>query len=241
MASKRGGIIRPATLQDVKAINDLVLPFVSHDGFHDYFFPHQDEYPEDMYDWWYRYHRKWILNPYTMMLVAETESKEIVGMALWSFAPRAKGDTDAPEPIGVDLAKNTYKEIAQRKYYASVDWAVSKLFPNRALDPDALAEWGKTVSSIVSKHWSGSNRVHWYCPDLGITTAHKEEFFGDLLQWGIKQAEIDGTPTFAGCTSRELEDYQKEGFVVLDTIKCGPSEGFLLTKGKRDGQSEKAI
>jgi hypothetical protein len=94
----------------VQAITDLVHPQVVHDGFHEYFFPHQDEYPKDMSKWWYKYLRSWILQPYTAVLVAISETS-VIGMAAWGFAPRAfEGAIDVPKPVGLDIAKDSLFE-----------------------------------------------------------------------------------------------------------------------------------
>jgi len=110
--------LRSATLSDVEAITALAIPIVTHDGFHDYFFPHQDEFPEDMYQWWLRYYRNFILKPYNEVLVLETNSKEIVGLAIWMYSPRGTGvsNSDDPKPKGLDLEKASYYE---RKYMPS--------------------------------------------------------------------------------------------------------------------------
>jgi hypothetical protein len=42
---------RQAKLSDLNALVAFAVPMVLHDGFHDYFFPGQDEFPEDMFDW----------------------------------------------------------------------------------------------------------------------------------------------------------------------------------------------
>jgi hypothetical protein len=103
--------LRPAKLSDVKAITDVAVPIVMHDGFHDYFFPHQDEFPEDMYRWWFRYYRTFILAPYVKVLVIENASKHIVGLAIWFFLPRATGGSPTdPEPRGLNLTKDSYFE-----------------------------------------------------------------------------------------------------------------------------------
>jgi hypothetical protein len=106
-------ILRPATLSDVQEIASLAVPIVTHDGFHDYFFPHQDEFPEDMHRWWFRYYRTFILKPYATLLVLETGSKEIVGLAIWIYAPRGTiGSTfpNDPKPQDLKLEKDGYSE-----------------------------------------------------------------------------------------------------------------------------------
>ena len=82
-------IIRQATSTDVDGIAHVLLGKVTHYGFHDWFFPYQDEYPEDFHDWWWRYCRRLVLRPGLMTLVAEVPmTSEIVGMAMWSFEPQ---------------------------------------------------------------------------------------------------------------------------------------------------------
>lgn len=107
-----GFIIRPATPADVDSVARVLLTQVTHDGFHDWFFPHQDQYPEDFRDWWWRYCRRLILHPGLMTLVAEVPATgTVVGMAMWSFEPRGSlSPGEGPEPKDLDLAKNSLLE-----------------------------------------------------------------------------------------------------------------------------------
>lgn len=113
--SSNGLTLRTAQLSDIRAITDLAVPIVTHDGFHDFFFPYQDGHPEDMFRWWYRFYRNHLLKPYTVALVAETGSKQIVGLAIWVFAPRgSSGDFHLTDPKhrGLNLEKDRVYESA---------------------------------------------------------------------------------------------------------------------------------
>jgi hypothetical protein len=98
--------LRPANLSDVTSLTRNVIPHVSHDGFHDYFFPQQDAYPDDFYRWWRRYYRNILLRPYSILLIAEDEQGRMKGLGVWTFA----GGEGGSEPKGLDLAKDSWFE-----------------------------------------------------------------------------------------------------------------------------------
>jgi hypothetical protein len=99
--------VRPATLQDTPSITDAIVRVVAHDGFHDQFFPHQDQYPKDFYAWWYRYFRDMILKPRSMVLIAVDKSSNVVGMGAWSYSLMAK---QAPPPKEIRIDKDSWFE-----------------------------------------------------------------------------------------------------------------------------------
>jgi hypothetical protein len=98
--------LRRANLSDITPLTRNVIPHVSHDGFHDYFFPQQDDYPDDFYRWWRRYYRNILLRPYSVLLIAEDEQGRMKGLGMWTFA-RGKG---VSEPKGLDVAKDSWFE-----------------------------------------------------------------------------------------------------------------------------------
>lgn len=232
MKSSGGITLRLATLHDLDAMTSINVSVVYHDGFHEYFFPGEDEYPEDVFDWWRRSFRRTLLRPYVMTIVAETASKEIVGFASWCFAPRGnQGVKDTPKPKGLDLAKDSYFEILQRHYYAAVDKISSKFSPNRAVDQDRLSEFGAAMAKLNEKRWGGDERIHWMCNELAVVPAYKDACFRTLLQWGFDQAEVDCVSNFAGCPLSKVEEWEKEDLERWAKIKCGPTaEAWILKR-----------
>ena len=250
MKSSGGITLRLATLCDLDAMTSINVPVVYHDGFHDYFFPGEDEYPEDVFDWWRRSFRRTLLKLCVMTIVAETASKEIVGFVSWYFAPRGnQGVTDAPVPKGLDLAKDSYFEsqsndlhmvsfwritkmlvVLQRHYYAAVDKISSKLSPNRAIDQDKLSEFGAAMAELNEKRWTGDERIHWMCNELAVVPAYKDACFRTLLQWGFDQAEVDCVSSFAGCPLSKVEEWEEEDLERWAKIKCGTAEAWILKR-----------
>jgi hypothetical protein len=240
--------VRPATLNDLEEITALIVPKVAHDGFHDYFFPHQDRYPGDFYRWWRRYYRNHILKPYSITFVAVDEGDDIVGLSLWQFAPRGtNGEQDAPVPRGLpNIAKNTWFQgalsphsvtlshihallVIQRKVYALIDKVHDRLFPNRCLDPIAIQEFfGKVLPELREKLWTGKDRVHWLCPELFEPPSTTEKDPGVFTQWGMDRSETDNVTTFMYCRVWEREVWEERGFEFVTKAECGPSEWLIM-------------
>jgi hypothetical protein len=200
-----------------------------------------------------------------MVTIAETTTKQIVGMSCWVFEPKAnvrvprEAEDQVPDPRGLNLAKDslyeselplcshtTYSPInpqhplaVWRHYYTFADKVAARFHPNRAVYKLALEEWDKTMKTLTAKYWSGANRVHWFCFELGTTTAQEDELFPPLLHWGIEQGHIDGVSSFAGCRTDEVAAYEKLGMERLEHILVGPSEGWLMKS--REGKGEKSL
>ncbi|KAF8830889.1 hypothetical protein HHX47_DHR1000041 [Lentinula edodes] len=246
--------LRPATLSDVSKIMSLVLPQVSHDGFHDYFFPYQDRYPQDFDSWWRRYYRDMILRPYTLVLVAEDSDRDMKGIAVWVYAPKVAGggsgdNDDVPEPKGLNIAKNSWYYVIRRHTYAWMDKIADKIQPNRCIDRNAIQEWRKTVADMSKRLWSGEDRVHWYSFEFftfGRSANGEEEkrteshliSHGDdqdkgdlaslLLGWGIRQSKVDHVSTFVLTLISLRELYEGVGYKVVDEVQCGPSRCIAM-------------
>ncbi|KAJ3859825.1 hypothetical protein EV359DRAFT_50268 [Lentinula novae-zelandiae] len=225
--------LRPATLSDVSKIISLVLPQVSHDGFHDYFFPHQDRFPQDFNSWWKRYYRDMILRPYTLVLVAEDSDQDMKGIAVWVYAPKVVGEG----------------RVIRRRTYAWIDKIAAKIRPNRCIDPNAIQEWRKTVSDMSKRLWTGEDRVHWYSFEFftfgrsangeeekrieSHSSSHSnDEDEGDLasllLGWGIQQSKVDNVSTFVLTLISLRELYEGLGYKVVDEVECGPSRCIAM-------------
>ncbi|KAJ4479295.1 hypothetical protein J3R30DRAFT_3702553 [Lentinula aciculospora] len=236
--------LRFATLSDVSKITSLVLPQVSHDGFHDYFFPHQDRHPRDFASWWRKYYRDAILRPYCVVLLVEDSKKNIRGMAAWAYAPKAmRGDVDGiPEPRGIDIAKNSWFEVIQRRIYAWIDTIAETIRPNRCIDSNALQEWRKTVSGMSKRLWSGKDRVHWYSYEyftfnedqekIARPSPDNEGLASPLLHWGTQQSKLDGVSTFVLTLISLRAMYEGLGYNVVDEVKCGPTRCIAMKYDK---------
>jgi len=117
-----------------------------------------------------------------------------------------------------------------RTYYGNKDRLNDQIFPNRAFDRAALVDWVKTETDIKAKLWSGSDRVHWYCPELFVHPDHYKAGYGPLLQWGFDRGRIDEVGCFAGCQMTQMERYEAEGMKIVMHFRCGPSEGLIVRK-----------
>jgi hypothetical protein len=243
--------LRVATLGDTNTITDLVVPLVSHDGFHDYFFPRQDQYPKDFYRWWYRYYRDLILRPYCVIHLLEDEDGKVVGMAGWGYNPKFLGIEDVPEPKGLHIAKNSlfegesspivyqklcinvrrYEIVLRRKTYTIIDRVTDKVHPNRCMDPEALLEWRKTMQDVASKLWTGDDCVNWFSPELFAVGNREKETTASsiLINWGLHHADLDDVSTFIFARVNERKIYESQGFEVVLEGSCGPSK-FLALK-----------
>ncbi|KAE9385958.1 hypothetical protein BT96DRAFT_981904 [Gymnopus androsaceus JB14] len=228
--------LRPATLSDLSQITSLVLPQVSHDGFHDYFFPHQDRYPGDFVFWWKRYFRDIILRPYTVVLLAEDLEQKIHGIAVWMYAPKATGGNadDVPEPRGLDIAKDSWFEVIRRRIYGWVDVITDIIHPNRSIDPISLQEWNKTVIDMGKRLWSGNGRVHWFSAEFFTSKdpeLDKRAMASLLLGWGIQQSKVDVVSTFV-LTLVSLRDlYEGVGFQLVDEVECHKVQLSMMAVG----------
>jgi len=225
--------LRSATLSDVSRITSLVVPRVSHDGFHDYFFPHQNRYPHDFVRWWRRYYRDLILRPYWNTLLVEDSKGGIQGLAVWGYAPKMMGIGDAgdvPEPRGVNIAKDSWFEVIQRCVYSWIDKVQDIFHPNRCTDPTALLEWRKTVSDMNKRLWSGKDRIHWYCPEFFTFEEEQEKnpLASVLLGWGPEQSKVDDVSTFVLTLTSLGELYEGLGYTVVDEVECGPSRCIAM-------------
>ncbi|KAJ3898390.1 hypothetical protein F5879DRAFT_812669 [Lentinula edodes] len=237
--------LRPATLSDVSKITSLVLPQVSHDGFHDYFFPHQDHYPQDFNSWWKRYYRDMILRPYTLVLVAEDSDQDMKGIAVWVYAPKVAGGGRGENDDHL-ISDNI---VIRRHAYAWIDKIADKIQPNRCTDPNAIQEWRQTVADMSKRLWTGEDRVHWYSFEFftfGRSANGEEEkrteshlvFHGNdedkgdlaslLLGWGIRQSKVDNVSTFVLTLISWRELYEGVGYKAVDEIECGPSRCIAM-------------
>jgi hypothetical protein len=117
-----------------------------------------------------------------------------------------------------------------RSFYRLKDKISDRFFPNRAFNPAALVDWGKTEADLKAKLWSGEDRVNWYCPELFVVPKYKEAGYSPLLQWGYNRGRIDGHTCFAGCQVNQVEFYEAEGMEKAMHFTCGPSEGWIVKK-----------
>ncbi|EJD43064.1 hypothetical protein AURDEDRAFT_168017 [Auricularia subglabra TFB-10046 SS5] len=202
--------VRPATSAATRAIADVLLQQVTHDGFHDFFFPGQDEYPEDFRDWWWRYTRRHVLRPWLMTLVGEDAATGvIVGMAMWAFQPRPEW---APSRLG-----STSRRIRcrTRQYLRIADALRERYYPNCAVDGEAMAELGPVMTELEKKLWKGEDRVSWYCFEIAVdrTWPGAQELWDALMQWGPERAQVDQVAAFAGAgTPDELRGMECLGY-----------------------------
>lgn len=225
--------IRPATYADTRAVADVLLQQVTHDGFHDFFFPGQDAHPEDFHDWWWRYTRRHVLRPYLMTLVAEeTTAGRIVGMAMWAFQPRCiLSPGEGPEPAGLDIAKDSLSYRIQRQYVRLADALYERYHPNRAVDPEAMAELGPVMAKLEDQLWRGDDRVSWYCFEIAVDKSWEgaEGLWDELMQWGPDRAAVDQVHAFAGAgTAEELRGMERLGYEQVADLTFSHARGWIL-------------
>ncbi|KAF5319869.1 hypothetical protein D9758_018526 [Tetrapyrgos nigripes] len=222
--------LRRATLSDITPLTRNVIPHVSHDGFHDYFFPKQDAYPDDFYRWWRRYYRNILLRPYSVLFIAEDEQGGMKGLGMWTFA-RGKGVSG---PEGLDIAKDSWFEDVSTPGSTS---SKTKSAPTAAPTTPHSSNGEKTVIEFGKKLFVGDDVVHWMCPEFIVfpdfkSGEDKTELMAALAPvvhgWGIKQSDIDGISAWALCTIKEKAVYEKEGYELVQEVQCGPSTCFAM-------------
>jgi hypothetical protein len=245
MMSNEDVTVRAGELADLDNVTSFGVPIVRTDGFHPYFFPGQDEFPEDHYAWWKSYYRDWIVKPWVVFLVAETSAKEIVGFAFWAYEPLATNpdNTTVAKPVGLPGLEKKPNPVLQgrcihcwstRRYWSITagDTLSGKKTDNRAVSPERLAEFRAMMVEIGKRLWpeNGEDYVHWICPELLVSPEHKEAIFGKLLGWGLDQAEKDKISAFAGSQLPDIGDYTAMGMSEAERFACGTAKGCWLKK-----------
>jgi len=163
-------------------------------------------------------------------LLAEDSDGKIQGLVAWGYAPKnmGLGDENVPEPRGINIAKNSWYEILQRRVYGWIDKIRDTIHPNRCLDPVTLQEWRKTVVDLSKRIWSGKDHIHWYSPEFLVPESEPEEMEKNplssvLLGWGAKQSKADGVSTFVLSPVSHKQFYEGLGYDVVAEVECGPS------------------
>ncbi|KAH8668614.1 acyl-CoA N-acyltransferase [Xylariales sp. PMI_506] len=194
----------------------LALAFWDDNVVGDIIHPHRQEFPEDFDAYWLRRLHCAFWDYRTRLLVAvdreEDSGKEVVvGVSRWTRMG----------PGGKDMEcwrfdpRNLMKPLSI--------WAMdihALIWPNRASDPskaDILAR----AFSFYRHVFSGERADSWYLWSLAVDPAAQGKGVGrELVQWGLRRAEVEGVCASVGSAKGKDGFYLKCGFEIQDGNIC---------------------
>jgi GNAT superfamily N-acetyltransferase len=102
---------------------------------------------------------------------------------------------------------------------------LGRIYPNRAADP-SRSSWLDEAVAASEVYWTGDRTECWDLHVCGVHPDYQGKGVGKLLaQWGVKEAEKEGSGTCASvlCGEKNRGFYGKAGL----TVQVGGSENGL--------------
>ncbi len=87
--------------------------------------------------------------------------------------------------------------------------------------------WTEEVSGEIVPHW----RVHYMATEPEL---QGKGYGGEILQWGLQQADMDGLPVGVDASRIGLKLYHKNGFKTVGEVTLGDTIGYICKKGARN-------
>ncbi|KAF2744789.1 hypothetical protein M011DRAFT_528121 [Sporormia fimetaria CBS 119925] len=187
--------------------------------------PHREQYPEHVY--WFHLRgireRFWDWRHQFMVVVTTNGQNQevVVGAADW----RRLGEKGACRELSRLDPRNVIAP-ALHAYHNTIE----HFFPNRAADASRSSFLDAAVAAS-EVYWTGERAECWDLHVCGVDPEYQGKGVGRMLaEWGVKEAEKEGSGTCAGvlCGEKNRGFYGKAGFVVQVGGKQGEGGGIAL-------------